>query len=226
MENGRKSVIVVLGENGIFGESVRSIEEAPDHLGRVSRISKDVTRIVATHLEPDAEIWIFGCDAFKNGYEEAQQMESTLVAQTPELARRTKSFNGLLDTSHQSEAIRAALSAPGYENARVSVILPLEHKKRATKLMKAFGTNPNRVYEAHREYVLEKGISKVERERRKKEVGDIYFTFDMYLNLLKELVGDTIGLVDIRGKFSKKLSRRFRGQNASGDQLGQPSLQV
>jgi hypothetical protein len=218
-----KSVVIVYGENGIFGESASSIAHAPDHLGKVSRISKHAVRIRAAQEKPDTEFWIVGCDPFKNGYEEAIQMETSLLNDAPQLQGRTRTFNGLLDTSHQAEAISEALCAPEYVDANISVILPLEHKKRAVTFMKTFGASPARVYEAHREYVLEKGISRDEKIRRIEEIKEIYFTFDMYLNLLKELGGNVLGFVDPRGNIMRKISDRFRGQNSSSRE---PQMQV
>lgn len=203
-------VLVVFGENAKTGYGREFIETQPDFMGPVSRISATATAAIAKHAEYRSEVLFVGCDPFGTGREESIQMRDMAVGIYPGMEGRSHVLTGLLDTSMQAEAVAEEIKARR-RKPEVSVVLPIEHAKRASGQLRAFGLSIKDLYIAHEAYILDPGISRGEKRERIRLVRDVYFTPQMYLDIMREFGLNVIGKIDNKGLLIRKLSEHFRG---------------
>ncbi len=213
MKNEHVPIVVIFGENEKIGQGKGFLETQPDQMSPVSRISSVAAGVVGKHEEPDSELWYVGCDPFRTGNEEAKQMRDRTVSLYPDLAERTKIFTGLVDTSLQVEALSRELRLLGRRNREVSVVLPIEHFRRAIGQLKANDIGIRNGYLAHEKYILDPDIKREVRKERIREVRSIYFTWQMYFDIMREFGLNVIGNVDNKGLLIRKASEHFRKDN-------------
>jgi len=207
MERNTGTVVVTFGENAKIGVTAQSLSEMPDGMNPIGKISAVAAGTLARDL-PNSKVVIPGCDPFKNGVEESIQMKDKAEEVFPVLTGRVQALTGLLDTSYQAEAVGKLLSD---HKGRVDVVVALEHKRRAVGQIKANRVKIAKAHKAHEVYILDPLISKEERKRRIQEVRDIYFTPQMYFDIMREFLLNVVGKVDNRGLIVRKISQKFRG---------------